>query len=134
MAFRAAVVALTNSLAYDVFMDNDGNKHDPSKFYTYSNQSGECALVIVDDGHWKETGKNKWHVDSLILENSNGVTIDATLNVKNKGDNYKISNITGTYAKEGLEEFGTDLADATDPDLTDDKALTVPKKLISEDR
>lgn len=91
MAFRAAVVALTNSLAADVFDDNDGNAHDPSKYHSYSDLSGEGTMDILSDGYWSELGDNKWHVDSIRLKNKFDVVADASLDVERDGSIYRIS-------------------------------------------
>lgn len=132
MAFRAAVVALTNANAADVFDDNNGNAHDPSKYHTYSDQSGESTLVVLSEGYWEKLDDNKWHVDSMLLKNKNGVMYDASLDVKYTGSMYTISNIEGTWGASG--KMTNDLSVATEPIWENDTALEVTENLISKDR
>lgn len=133
MAFRSAVVAITNATAPDVYDDNDGNSHDSSKYHSYADKSGEGVLSVISDGYWKETGDNKWHVDSLMLKNKYGVLYDASLDVEYTGSIYSISNIEGTWGKSG--QMTNNLTLLTDPQyINNDTALEVPESLISKDR
>ena len=135
MAFRAAVVAMTNATAYDVFREDNGNAHDPSKYHSYSEQSGECTWEILSDGYWEEKGNNEWHVKSLKMVNQNDVEMDVSLDVKYDGNNYVISKISGEMYKPGTDLEPTDLAIATDPHYVENNtSLIVPKSLIDKDR
>lgn len=126
-AKRAAVVALTNANAVDVFA-SDGNSYDVSKFHSYADTSGN-----VDDyfwnvsswGTWSAKDEQTWHVDSLRLEHSWGAPIDASLDVKFDGAEFIVSNLTGIRG---------DADHATELYVEDGPYLSVPAKLIKDDR
>lgn len=135
MAFRAAVVAMTNATAYDVFEKDDGNTHDPSKYHSYADQDGDCIWDVISDGYWKAKGENKWHVRSLKMINEYDVVMTVSLDVKYDGTNYVISNVKGEMHKPGTDLEPTDLAIATDPHyVNNNTSFIVPKSLIDKDR
>jgi hypothetical protein len=123
-AKRAAVVALTNSFAADVFQE-DGNTYDVSKFHSYDDTSGnffKYYFKVNSWGTWSVADEQTWHVDSLELENLYGTIAKASLDVNFDDNQYIISNLTGTFAQD------SDLSE------TDDLFLSVPSELIKEDR
>ena len=94
MARRAAVVAITNRDATDVFTD-DGNAYDVSKFHSYGDRSG-YYMTVYSDGTWRAKDDTAWHVDDIILEAPQyehflKLSLDVTYN----GTNYVVSNVKG---------------------------------------
>ena len=97
-AKRAAVTAMTNYYAMDVFTA-DGNAYDISKYHSYSDTSGnmdDYYLHVKDWGSWTASDETTWHVDKLELISYQYRTPHiVSLNVKKDGDSYIISNVTG---------------------------------------
>lgn len=123
-AQRAAVVALTNAFAVDVFND-DGNTYDVSKFHSYADTSEnffDYYFKVNSWGDWSVADEQTWHVDSLDLQNLFETKANASLDVSFDGTDYIISNLTGTFTQ------GTDLSE------TEDIFLKVPSELIKDDR
>jgi len=126
-ARRAAVVAMTNAMAVDVFA-SDGNSYDASKFHSYADTSGKVAdyfMNVSSWGTWSANGGQTWHVDSLVLKNTWDTSFDVSLDVKVDGSKYIISNVTVTRD------------DATDPsELSeeDHPYYSIPARLIKDDR
>lgn len=123
-AKRAAVVAITNYYAIDVFAA-DGNTYDVSKFHSYKDTAGNFFDYLMHVNSWGTwTAKNKlWHVDSLVLENSFGTIANVSMDISHDGSNYVISNLAG--------KFGDNEMDVMNEDPL---FLAIPPKLISEDR
>ena len=118
-AFLAAVVAITNSLATDVFT-NDGSRHDTAKYHSYSDTSA-FYMSVLSKGTWTEKNSSTWHVDGLRLQPDGYDTVYQTpinfdtiakvsLDVTFDGSNYIVSNISGIYAIPGKEDIGTNLS------------------------
>lgn len=99
-AKRAAVVALTNATAPDVFA-SDGNSHDVSRYHSYSDRSGDC-LDVQADGLWSYKDDRTWHVSNMKLVNAYGTAMDASLDVSFDGANYLVSNLSGMFGKPGI--------------------------------
>ena len=128
-AKRAATVALTNSLAYDVFAD-DHSSHDPSRYHSYSDRSG-FYLELEKNGTWTEKDSSTWHVKNMRFGMPDVNTkVKASLDVRFDGTNYIVSNIKGMEAIPGKEEYGTNLKyiEKSKPDGFE--ALTVPPYLL----
>jgi len=128
-AKRAAIVAITNSCATDVF-DESGNNYDVTKFHTYSDTAGNFYdyYISVDSwGNWKAVGDSTWHVESLLLENSLGTDIVASLDVMFDGENYTVKNIVGTLGNSDLNLMIEDYNKAS-------SYLKVSLDMIAEDR
>lgn len=132
-AQRAAIVALTNSFAMDVFT-SDGNTYDTSKFHSYADVSG-YFLTISDSGTWTAKNENTWHVEHLILvPNGYNVEFNASLDVSFDGNSYIVSNVKGTLGAHGANpRNATDISEievgSSAPIL-----LTIEPKMIEEDR
>lgn len=127
-AKRAAVVAITNSYAVDVFKA-DGNTYDVSKFHSYADTSGKVESYffnVTSWGNWSVKDEKAWHVDSLILKNILGTVADVSLDVKYDGNKYIVSNVKGTFGSGDLSEIEKEKAASL--------FLTVPAKLIKNDR
>jgi hypothetical protein len=135
-AKRSAVVAITNAYAIDVFKE-DGSSYDISKFHSYADTSGDVNnyFMKVDSwGDWNAKDEETWHVDSLILENSYGVLLNATLDVNFDGTNYVVSNISGTLGNPGASaEYLSDLSEI-ESGSTVPIYLTISPELIKNDR
>lgn len=135
-AKRSAVVAITNGYATDVFK-KDGNTYDVTKFHSYADTSGnidEYFFKVNEWGTWTVKNEQSWHVDSLILENTSGIVANASLDVNFDGNNYVVSNITGTFGKPGaLAGFSSDLSDI-ETGGNANTYLTVSAELIKDDR
>ncbi len=141
-AFRAAVVAITNALATDVFT-SDGSRHDTSKYHSYSDTSAFYMSVLAK-GTWTEKNSNTWHVEGLRLQPDGYDTVYNTpinfdtvakvsLDVTFDGNNYIISNISGMYAIPGKEDIGTNLS-YLNSDSMSKVALTVSPNMIANGR
>jgi len=125
-AIRAAVVAFTNRYANDVFKA-DGNTYDISKFHSYGDVSG-FLMYIDSEGTWSVKSSNTWHVEHLrLIVNEFFTNVDANLDVQFDGENYIISNLTGSAPSYPDISVFKDEADYT-------LFFTVPQKLIDEDR
>jgi hypothetical protein len=64
-AKRAAVVAITNALATDVFAA-DNNTVDPTKYHSYADLSG-YYMIVTSWGTWYAKDDATWHVDGLEM-------------------------------------------------------------------
>lgn len=125
LACRAAIVAITNGYAMDVFSD-DGNTYDTSKFHSFSDTTG-YYMIIKDIGNWTKKKTDNWHVDGLALQAVGyKIVTDAQLDVEFDGENYIISNIVGTFGNNDLSELCLGESSST--------YLVVPKKMVEEDR
>lgn len=135
-AKRSAVVAITNGYASDVFA-KDGNTYDVSKLHSYADTSGNVNnyfMKVNSWGTWTAKDKKTWHVDSLILENILGTVANAALDVNFDGTNYVVSNIKGTFGSPGSSVDNLmDLSEIASGS-TAHIYLTVPEKLIKNDR
>lgn len=99
MAHRTVVTAVTNLVASDVYIE-DGNTYDPEKFHPYSD-TDNFHMTIESDGSWKLLDKSAWHVDNLLLKNSNFDTYFMTsCDVVKDGDTYAILNLLSIMSKD----------------------------------
>lgn len=132
-AKRAAVVALTNSQATDVFKA-DRNSYDKSKFHSYSDISG-FFLTFVDEGTWSAKDEYTWHVHEIRLEIFGyGTQIKATLDVKKDGETYIVFNADKVVgAKDKIDDGKTYSTEHMDPSDSN-PYLTVSAALVEEDR
>ncbi|MDO8950928.1 MAG: hypothetical protein Q8S43_04735 [Actinomycetota bacterium] len=126
-AKRAAVVALTNATAADVFK-SDGNSYDVSKFHSYADTSRNADDYFWDVrawGTWSAKDERTWHVESLLLKHRLGQEIDVALDVRLEGTSYLVSNVKGTRGKPGyMEELYVE----------DGPFWSVPAKLVKDNR
>lgn len=135
-AKRSAVVAITNYFATDVFA-KDGNTYDISTFHSYSDTSGnvdDYFMKVKSWGTWSAKNKQTWHVDSLILEQSLGCVAKVALDVNYDGTNYVLSNITGTYGNPGASAGNSVDLREMESSRNASICLTVPAKLIKNNR
>ena len=135
-AKRAAVVAITNGQAVDVFK-KDRSTYDTSKFHSYS-EVHDGYLSIHNEGVWTQIKDAAWHVEGLILRfEQYDNYIKAYMDVHFDGKNYVISN--GGRIIADLEYLDSD-----DPSRTSGieilqpsvnaPYLTVPSSLVKKDR
>lgn len=135
-AKRAAVVAITNGQAVDVFK-KDRSTYDTSKFHSYS-EVHDGYLSIHNEGVWTQIKDAAWHVEGLILRfEQYDNYIKAYMDVHFDGKNYIISN--GGRIIADLE-----FLDSDDPSRTsgieilqpsvNSPYLTVPSSLVKKDR
>ena len=126
-AFRAAVVAITNGYANDVFTD-DGDYYDPLKLHSYSDLSG-FHFVVKNKGTWTVKSSNTLHVEGLRMEASIFANkVNASLDVTFDGTNYVISNLGGMYGNNELYLL------ESEPDSFKNNYLVVKPELIADDR
>lgn len=113
-AKRAAVVAMTNGQASDVFSE-DGSSYDTSKFHSYADTEG-FYMTICSEGEWSQGEGNIWHVEGMILrmEEMNSY-LKASMNIDFDGKNYIVSDVTRSIA--GKEE------DLNNPDKTNTEKM-----------
>ena len=126
MAKRAAIVAITNYTAVDVFMP-DGDTLDVSKFHSYSDTSGnffDYYISVKSWGEWSAKDEETWHAEELSYVNCFGNTKNAAFNVRYDGENYIVSNLVITFgdlnnpSRSGIDEYSTELVVA--PELIKD--------------
>ena len=126
MAKRAAIVAITNCTAVDVFMP-DGNTLDASKFHSYADTSGnffDYYIGVKSWGNWTAKYENTWQTEKLTYVNCFGNSFNAAFNVRFDGENYIVSNLVTTFgdlsdpSKSGIEKYSTDFI--VTPDLVKD--------------
>ncbi|WP_195377260.1 hypothetical protein [Anaerotruncus rubiinfantis] len=126
-AKRAAVVAITNALATDVF-EADHNTIDTEKYHSYSDLSG-YYMVVTSWGAWSAKDDVTWHVDGLEMHPNEYSTVAcATLDVSFDGSNYVVSNVSGSFGK------ANDLSDIETFFDYADTFLIVSPTLIADDR
>lgn len=134
-AKRAAVVAMTNSQATDVFA-TDGNTYDPSKFHSYNDVSG-FYMSIYEEGTWVGKDENTWHVEGLILDIAGYDTyVKASLDVTFDGSNYIVSDVTRVLAQlKYLDSNDASKINVETMEPSDyNPFLTVTPELIENDR
>lgn len=134
-AKRAAVVALTNCQATDVFA-SDGNTYDISKFHNYSNISG-FYISILDEGKYTAVNETTWHVEEMrCILSIYGSYMKVSFDISFDGVNYTMSNLDKTMASRQY-------IDSTDPSKISVEHLEpteihpyliVPSSLIEKDR
>ena len=131
---RAAVVAMTNAQATDVFTA-DGNNYDKNKFHSWSDVSG-FYLTIHDMGTWKKRGDDTWRIDKMVLRiNGTKTYIKVSMLISFSGDKFEITWVEKVIAK--LENL-----DSNDPAKTSGKMnepigapyLTIPLSLVKAER
>lgn len=132
MALRAAVVAMTNLYATDVFTA-DGSSYDASKFHSYADTSG-YYMDVLQEGNWTGVDADTWHVDDLQLKASSGLYVALTSDVSFDGTNYVLSAVTAKCGNSvEAAEKGTGGVDTLEPRETT-PYLTVSQTLIADDR
>ena len=123
-ANRAAITAMTNYFASDVFTDGS---YDSSRFHSYSDTSGSIENYLIYDlqsGMWLPKSENTWHVNFLELSFASGQYKVVNLDVSYDGSSYyTISNA------EDVSE-GSSPCDFSDSWL----CFSVPAFRIEEDR
>lgn len=133
-AIRAAVVAMTNSLATDV-MTEDGSAYNPELFHRFSDTSG-YHMSIYDEGKW-QLQENSWHVDDLILEiEEYGTYLKGSMDVNFDGTNYIVTKVNRVVAQlENLDSEDANKVNKETLEVSDfNSFLTVSPDLIEEDR
>lgn len=91
-AKRAAVVAMTNGQAIDVFTD-DGNEYDPLKFHSFDDMNS-FYMDIYSEGDWVQESDGSWSVSGLILHISGTDTyLKANMTVAYDGNRYTVYNV-----------------------------------------
>ncbi|OUP11063.1 hypothetical protein [Collinsella sp. An2] len=128
-ATRAAVVAMTNCYATDVFTA-DGSAYDVTKFHSYADMGG-YYLTVESSGTWRPKDAQTWHVEGLRLKAAGGdFRIEFKGDVTFDGANYIISGEAKTANSfdaidSGGENVGTDTfqPSETAPYLTVSPAL-----------
>lgn len=119
-AKRAAVVAITNRQAVDVFK-KDGNTYDKTKFHRYADVHNGY-LAVYDEGSWTQIEDAAWHVEGLILRfEQYEQYIKAFMDVRFDGKNYVISG-------GGLVIAGLAYLDSNDPAKTSGVETLKPSK------
>lgn len=134
-ARRAAIVAMTNAQATDVFTE-DGSDYDPVKFHSYADTDG-FHLTVHEDGSWSAKDEKTWHVEDLKLKLSDHDTyMKVTMDVSFDGENYIASGVTKVMA--GLEYLDSDDPSKINIEKMEPSEsapfLTVSSYLITEDR
>jgi hypothetical protein len=130
-AKRAAVVAITNAYATDVFT-KDGNNYDVSKFHSYSDVSGDF-MKVLSEGTWNSKNETTWHVENLSLKTVPGTIVDANLDVSFDGTNYIVSNVAGTLGNAGASaENKVDISEIEAG--KNNPYLTVSPNLVKDER
>lgn len=125
-AKRAAVVAITNALATDVFAA-DKNTVDPTKYHSYADLTG-YYMIVTSWGTWNAEDDATWHVDGLEMHpNKYNTVACVSLDVTYDGDNYVVSKVSGPYGK------ANDLSDIETFSYAD-TYLTVASSLIADGR
>ena len=120
-AKRAAVTALTNYFAMDVY-DSDGNV-DPSRFHTYADTSGntdDYYLRVLNGGTWTVINDNRIHCDGLRLKNSWDTVFLFDLDVTYDGTVYTIAKVIdakGTNASNTQVYPDTDVSYTVTPEM-----------------
>lgn len=134
-AKRAAVVAMTNSQATDVFAE-DGCSYDPELFHSYSDTDG-FYMTVYEEGNWSAKDEKTWHVEDLKLKLSDYDTyLKATMDVSFDGENYIVSGVTKVMADlEYLDSDDLSKINIEEMEPTESTPfLTVDPALIEEDR
>lgn len=134
-AKRAAVVALTNCQATDVFND-DGYTYDASKFHSYSDISG-FYLTVVNEGNWNAVDDHTWHVEGLkCMMSGNDTYLKASLDVSFDGTSYVVSNVDKVIAvKEYIDSEDSSKINVEHLEPTESTPyLTVSHSMVEEDR
>lgn len=135
-AMRAAIVAMTNGQATDVFM-RDGNTYDTSKFHKYS-EIHDGYLSVHSEGVWSQKDDTTWRVESMILKLENyEMYIKVSMDVNFDGKSYIISNVELIRAM--LEYLDSDDPSKTSGIETMEPSkntpfLIVSPKLVKDDR
>ena len=124
MALRAAVVAFTNRYADDVFTND---VEDVEKFHSYADVSG-FLMYPEREGTWSAKNETTWHVEKLRLKvDGYDAIIYVSLDVSFDGENYIVSNLSGTapsFDDVSIMENESDFS----------RFFIVPPKLIEEGR
>ncbi|MBR4346286.1 MAG: PASTA domain-containing protein [Oscillospiraceae bacterium] len=140
-AKRAAVVAITNYCAMDVFTD-DYSDYDPAKFHSYADTSGNLEdyyQYVESWGEWKTVSANHWHVDGLNLKPYNPDWMEKRiidLDVTFDGINYIISDVKdGDKEKNSwaLQAYDSFIGYTVTPDLVAEKREEDPEEIDHRD-
>ena len=133
-AQRAAVVAMTNAQATDVFAE-DGS-YDPAKFHSYADESG-FYMTLESEGAWLEEGRDMWRVENIQLGmEGDEKCLWASLNVCFDGTNFEVSNVSYCIATPEDLDSG-DPEKIAEEEITGSEAtpfLTVAPSLVMEER
>ena len=134
-AARAAMVAMTNALATDVFAA-DGSTYDPAKFHSYANESG-FHMTLEAEGTWTADARDAWRVEDIRFAMAGQETgMRASMSVRFDGISYVISHVTRTIGKPEDLDSG-DASKLSVEQLEPSGAtpfLTVPYSLVKQDR
>ena len=134
-ALRAAVVAMTNAQATDVFTD-DGMAYDPARFHSYADVSG-FYMAVDSAGSWSAREGDVWHVDDLLLKIEDMETyLKASMDVSFDGANYIVTGVIKTIGTLEAIDSGDEATlniETLEPGDTN-PFLTVSPSLVEEDR
>ena len=135
MAKRAAIVALTNSQATDVFK-KDGNTYDKKKFHSYDDISG-FFLVAINEGKWTVKDEDTWHAEGIkCIISGYGAYLKANLDVSYDGKNYIVSNVDKYIgSKENIDSKDASVINYEHMEPSKENVfLTVSPSLVKKDR
>lgn len=135
IALRAAVVAMTNAQATDVFTD-DGMAYDPARFHSYADTSG-FYMTVDSAGSWSAKEEGVWHVDGLLLKIEDaGTYLKASMDVMFDGTNYIVSGVTKIIGSLDAIDSGDEATLNIETLEPSDSSpfLTVSPSLVEEDR
>lgn len=115
-ALRAAIVAMTNSLATDV-MEEDGNTYNPERFHSFADTSG-YYMSLYDKGVWTQN-QTGWYVEDLTLKIEGFETyLKGAMDITYDGVNYIVDDVYRVVAS--LENL-----DSEDPNKINEEILEV---------
>ncbi len=135
LAQRAAIVAMTNAQATDVF-SQDGNTYDPQKFHSYSDETG-FYLNMVKRGEWKTYNIDTWEIDDMKLEIvETGTYMKVSMDMRFFGTDFVITNVKKVIAAkiEDLDSRDASKTSGVTVEPDDAQYLTVPISLVIDDR
>ena len=135
MAMRAAIVALTNGQAPDVFK-KDGNTYDKKKFHSYDDIS-DFFLVAINNGKWTVKDEHTWHAEGIkCIISGYGTYLKANVDVSYDGKNYIVSNVDKYIAsKENIDSTDESVINYEHLEPSKENVfLTVSPSLVKKDR
>lgn len=131
IALRAAMVAIANYRADDVYTE-DGSNYDPTKFHTYE-EAIRSYVTLDNEGIWTQKDNSTWSVEELLLGLVGYDTfVRADLSVTYNGSNYIVSNAdiaVATY--ENLDSPNAYIESLEPSD--NNPFLTVTPELLNDD-
>ena len=130
-AYRAATVALTNSLADDVFTPDNRDAANPALFHSYSDHSGYW-LKSASSGTWSYKDDSTWHADGIeyLSSYNSDIHIKVSLDVQFDGLNYTVTNVRGKQYKPGYPAADLSL-DNWESESGTPEAFTVSPDMVS---